>query len=90
MTVNNFDNIAISTYIINLKSRPDRLSNVLNEFHGKSEFDVHIIEACEHTIGAVGLWQSMCKAVREAQINDDDVMIIVEDCRLPIFSTPLK
>ena len=37
------------------------------------------IEAVEHPIGAVGLWQSMVKAVQMAEDNEDDIMIICED-----------
>lgn len=79
MNRNIFEKISIPTYIINLKSHPDRLKHVLMQFEGKPEFDVNIIEACEHKIGAVGLWQSMTKAVLLAVQNEDDVMIMVED-----------
>lgn len=71
--------IAIPTYIINLKDRPERLSHVLLQFEGKTEFDVHIVEACKHKIGAVGLWQSIVKIIREIIDGDDDVIIICED-----------
>lgn len=74
-----FDTITVPTYIINLKSRPDRLQHVLSQFDNKPEFDVHIVEACQHKIGAVGLWHSMLKAVKMAQGNEDDAIIIVED-----------
>lgn len=74
-----FDTITIPTYIINLKYRPSRLAHILTQFDGKPEFDVHVIKACEHKIGAVGLWQSILKAVQIAKDNEDDVMIIVED-----------
>lgn len=69
----------IPTYIINLPERTDRRRHVLAQFEGKSEFDTRIIEAVRHPIGAVGLWESMLKAVRMAIENDDDVMIICED-----------
>lgn len=79
MSPTTYENITIPIYVIHLKSRPERLKHVLAQFEGKSEFDVNIIEACEHKIGAVGLWQSILKAVRLAVKNEDDVMIIVED-----------
>ena len=74
-----YSNISISTYIINLKERTDRLNYVLSQFAGKPEFDIHCIEACTHSIGAVGLWHSIVKIIKKANDSDDDVIIIVED-----------
>lgn len=44
-----------------------------------TEFDVTIVEACKHSIGAVGLWNSILKIVQIAIAGDDDVIIICED-----------
>jgi hypothetical protein len=73
------DNYAISTYIINLPERTERLSHVLNEFKGRTEFDIHVIEACRHPIGAQGLWNSIVKTITKAAGDDDDVIIVCED-----------
>lgn len=74
-----FSDIAIPTYIINLKERPDRLTHALSQFEGKTEFEIHVVEACKHPVGAVGLWQSIVKIIREIIDGDDDVIIICED-----------
>jgi len=74
-----FDHISIPTYIINLPERTDRLAHIKTQFEGKDEFDVKVIEACKHEIGAVGLWESVRKVIQMAIDNDDDVIIIVED-----------
>lgn len=74
-----FEDIIIPTYIINLKKREDRLTSVLKEFDGKDEFDIHIIEACEHQNGNVGLWESIVKIIKIAQTNEDDVILLIED-----------
>jgi len=71
--------ICIPTYIINLESRKDRLSNIIQEFENRSEFETHIIKACVHDIGAVGLFKSIREIIKMAVKNDDDVIIIVED-----------
>lgn len=71
--------IAIPTYVINLKDRPERLKYVLSQFEGKTEFDIHVVEACRHEIGAVGLWKSIVKIIKEVIDGDDDVIIICED-----------
>lgn len=72
-------NISIPTYVINLKSRQDRLKHIQSEFKNKSEFDITIIEAIQHEIGAVGLWKSFQEIIKIAIENDDDVIIFVED-----------
>lgn len=66
-------------YIINLKKRTDRLEYVLEQFSRKPEFDIHILEACIHKIGAVGLWQSIVKVINQVNDSEDDVVVICED-----------
>lgn len=74
-----FDGLTIPTYIINLKERTDRLSHILGQFNGRNEFEVNIIEAVKHPIGAVGLWKSILTIIRMAMEKDEDVIIICED-----------
>jgi hypothetical protein len=74
-----FEDISIPTYVINLKDRSDRLKHTLNQFKDKPEFDIHIVEACQNKISAVGLWQSIVKIIHEVIDGDDDVIIICED-----------
>lgn len=74
-----FDNITIPTYIINLEAREERREHILEQFAGKPEFAVQLVKACQHEIGAIGLWQSILKIVNLAIENDDDVIIICED-----------
>lgn len=69
----------VPVYVINLKERIERRKHIEEQFHGKPEFELTWIEAVEHPIGAVGLWQSMVKAVQMAEDNEDDIMIICED-----------
>lgn len=69
----------ISTYVINLKDRIDRKKHVSTEFEGRDEFDVTFVDACEHSIGAVGLWNSIVKIIQIAVEKDDDVIVICED-----------
>lgn len=75
-----YDNITIPTYIINLPSRTDRRESVGKEFEGRTEFDVHFVEAETHPIGAVGLWESIKKIIKMVVAKgEDDVIIICED-----------
>jgi len=69
----------IPTYVINLKERPERKEHMIKQFAGRDEFQLNIVEACIHPIGAIGLWQSIVKVIRMAMENDDDVIILCED-----------
>lgn len=68
----------IPVYSFNLQSRPDRLAHLQQQFQGKFEFEVILVEAVKHDVGAIGLWQSICKAVVMAQKRGEDVIILCE------------
>jgi GR25 family glycosyltransferase involved in LPS biosynthesis len=71
--------IKISTFVINLPERIERKQHIMQQFEGRDEFDITIIDACKHKIGAVGLWQSIRKIIEKAINNDEDVIVICED-----------
>lgn len=69
----------IPVYAINLKERTDRREHLLKEFQNKEEFELTIVDASVHSIGAVGLWNSIVRAVEMAKEKGDDIIIICED-----------
>lgn len=69
----------IPTFIINLKSRPERKEAVLKEFEGKPEFDITIVEAIEHKIGLIGLWQTMKYILKNLVSDTDELILICQD-----------
>lgn len=69
----------IPTYIINLKERTERKRHIIKEFKGKEEFNITLIDACTHQVGAIGLWNSIIKIIKLAEKNNDDVILICED-----------
>lgn len=71
--------MAIPTYIINLKSRTERKIHSEKEFAGRNEFNISIVKACEHTIGAIGLWESVKKIAGEAAHNNFEYFLLCED-----------
>ncbi|MGN6495647.1 MAG: hypothetical protein ACTHLE_26895 [Agriterribacter sp.] len=77
-----FENLTIPTYIINLPERADRRKHIIDQFNGRNEFDITLVSACKHEIGAVGLWQSIRRIATMAIDNDDDVIVICEDDHL--------
>lgn len=79
---------ALPTFIINCKKRKERKAHIIKEFEGRNEFNVHIIEACEHPNGAIGLWQSICKIVLRAKQEHLDTILICEDdhCFTPHYN----
>ncbi|WP_300601761.1 hypothetical protein [Niabella sp.] len=71
--------IPFSTYIINLKSRPDRKKAVLKEFKGKDEFRVTVVEAISHEIGLIGLWQTMKHILKDLVHPEEEYILICQD-----------
>jgi len=69
----------IPTYIINVKERTDRLNHVKKQFSDKPEFNITVIEAVVHSVGAIGLWESTIKAIRMAQERNEEYILICED-----------
>ncbi len=69
----------IPVYAFNLKSRSDRLKSLQQQFSGRKEFNVTYMEAVHNKIGALGLWQSICNAVKLAVQRREDLIILCED-----------
>lgn len=74
-----YENITIPTYVINLPDRLEQLQHIRQQFEHRNEFETRIVEACKHPIEAVGLWNSIIKVINLAVQNDDDVIIICAD-----------
>lgn len=74
-----YETITIPTYVINLPERVERLVHIKQQFEGRKEFDINIIKACKHEVGAVGLWLSIRKVVAMAKERVEDVIVICED-----------
>lgn len=55
------------------------MQSVKEQFEGKDEFDVTYLEAIKQENGAIGLWKSICKAVRIAQKRGEDIIVLCED-----------
>lgn len=71
--------IYIPVYIFNLPNRTERKEHILSQFKGRREFKPILVEACQHQIGAVGLWMSIVKVVRMAKMRQDEVIILCKD-----------
>lgn len=69
----------IPTFVINLKERADRRKHILQEFEGRDEFQVQLVEAAKGENGAVGLWMSICNIIQQAKDTDEDFVLICED-----------
>jgi len=74
-----YEDVILPVYVINLANRTDRLVHIKDQFKERHEFEVNIIEACENENGALGLWRSLVKIVKIAQEKEEDVIIICED-----------
>lgn len=80
VSLQNYNSISIPTYVINLPERQDRKRHIEKEFYGREEFDLRIVKAVKNSIGAIGLWKSIRRIIKETYIKgEDDVIIICED-----------
>lgn len=70
---------SIPAYIINLKKRTDRRDNILQEFAGRSEFTLHIVEAIEQERGAMGLWNTIQHILQDLVDDSAAYILICED-----------
>lgn len=69
----------IPTYVVNLKKRTERKENILKEFAGRDEFNVHIVEAIEHATGATGLWLTILDILQHRVDPDEEFILLCED-----------
>ena len=76
---NNSIGFYLPVYVINLEERTERRQHIEEQFSDRTEFELTWIKAVKHPIGAVGLWKSMVQAVRKAEENEDDIIVICED-----------
>ena len=85
---NNFNEIQIPTYVININERNDRLKHIKSQFLDKSEFYVEYLIVQKEEKSTMGLWNNIKKIVAMAIERDEDVIIICEDDH--IFSENYK
>lgn len=69
----------VPVYAINVKERKDRRSHIIHEFENKPEFKLHLIDACQHPQGTIGLWNSIITIIKTAKEKEEDLIIICED-----------
>ncbi|WP_300601929.1 hypothetical protein [Niabella sp.] len=68
----------IKTFAINLPKRKDRYAHIVKEFDGKPEFQLQVVPAYEDKIGAIGLWKTIRKIVKNFA-TDEEIIVICED-----------
>lgn len=78
MGTNNSD-FYLPVYVINLKELHGTAAAYRGTVSREGRVCSPLDRGNEHSIGAVGLWQSMLKAVQTAIDKRDDIMIICED-----------
>ena len=59
---------------INLESRTERKNHIEIEFSDRHEFNLRIVQAIKHEVGAIGLWQSLIGVVKEMSLYDDEYL----------------
>ncbi|SFL62949.1 glycosyltransferase family 4 protein [Proteiniphilum acetatigenes] len=77
-----YSDFYIPVYTVNLKERLDRRSHIKQQFEGRREFNVDIVEGEQHPAGTIGLWQSLVKVVNMAMEREDEIIVFCEDDHL--------
>ncbi|MFL9485005.1 hypothetical protein ACI6Q2_19630 [Chitinophagaceae bacterium LWZ2-11] len=71
--------VPITTFVINLKSRTDRRLHIEKQFSGRNEYNVSMVEAIGHETGAIGLWNTIKKIIFDASKTSVEYVLLCED-----------
>lgn len=74
-----YEGLSIPTYVINLAEGGSKLRHLQEQFKGRDEFAVEIIEPCALEEGGASIWLSIRKIIESAVRNEDDIIIICRD-----------
>ncbi|MBS1663082.1 MAG: hypothetical protein JST68_18710 [Bacteroidetes bacterium] len=69
----------LPVFAVNLKSRTDRHQHIRQVFSGRPEFELTIVQAEEHTTGAIGLWNTIVKLISKVEQAGYEYIILCED-----------
>jgi hypothetical protein len=69
----------VPVYVVNLKSRTDRKAHIMQQFRDRPEFDLHLVEAFQHTCGAKGLWNTIVHILQELADEQSPFIVLCED-----------
>ena len=69
----------IQVYAVNLAQRTDRKEHIISQFRGREEFELNIVPAIEHKIGAYGLWQTLRQIVKLELDKGSEYFVLCED-----------
>lgn len=69
----------MNVFAMNLKLRTDRKKHIIDQFSDKPEFNLSVVPAIEHEIGAFGLWQTILQIVRSEKDKGNKLLILCED-----------
>ena len=72
-------NTPITVYVLNLIEREDRYLSTKKQFANRLEFNLSIVPAIKHKIGAYGQWKSFIKIVMQEIKKNSDFFIFCED-----------
>lgn len=69
----------LPVFAVNLKSRTDRNKHIRQVFSDRPEFELTIVQAEEHNIGAIGLWNTILKLIAKVEKAGYELIILCED-----------
>ena len=66
-------------YVANLPERKERKMSILEQFNDRSEFQVQIVPAIKHEMGAKGLWETFIGVLKREIESNSPYFIFCED-----------
>lgn len=69
----------MTTFVVNLNERTDRLAHIKQQFCDKPRFDLRITDAVRDEMGSWGLWLTIQKIVSIASKENLDTLLLCED-----------
>lgn len=72
----------IRSFVVNLNKRTDRREHTIQQFLNREEFQMKLVEAFEHPVGAIGLWRTIRHILIELVEPKDEYVILCQDDHL--------
>ena len=72
----------IRSFVVNLKRRTDRRTHIIEQFKSRNEFQVNLVEAFQHPVGAIGVWKTIRHILKKLVESKDEYIILCQDDHL--------
>jgi hypothetical protein len=72
----------IRSFVVNLNRRTGRRAHTIKQFADREEFQMNLVKAVEHPVGAIGLWITIRHILKDLVEPQDEYIILCQDDHL--------